>query len=97
MLLNEIITINDKGTDAILIEKLIPYKKSLLTYYRDFFNCEPILMVTSVFNAAQYGIIVPCDEIEDAFYIYMGSEIENNCEAEEKETIMFNSILLSNL
>jgi len=94
MLLNEIITINDKGTDAILIEKLIPYKKSLLTYYRDFFNCEPILMVTSVFNAAQYGIIVPSNEMDEALNIYIADEDYSD---EDKEVIYFNSIALYNL
>ena len=94
MKLNEIISTNDKGTDSILIEKLIPYKKSLLTYYRDLFNCEPILMVTSVFNAAQYGIIVPSNEMDEALDIYIADEDYSD---EDKEVIYFNSIALYNL
>ena len=94
MLLNQIISANDTGTDAILIELLVPYKKSLFAYYTNYFISEPILMVVSVSNVAQYGIIVPIDEIHEALDTYIGSEEYNE---DDKEVILFNSIPLKNL
>jgi len=98
--LHEIIAINSKGTDSILIELLHPYKRSLLTYYTDLFCCEPILMVTSIFNAAQYGIIVSSNEFSEALEYYIENDLENEdyeMKESERETISFNSIMLKDL
>ena len=98
MKLHEIIKINDKGTDSILIELLIPYKRSLNTYYSDLFPSDPVLMVTDVFNASQYGIIVPSGEFHEAMSIYLdGSELNKEDREMEEEVISFNSIPLSKL
>ena len=98
--LHEIIEINNSGDDSILTELLVPYKKSLLTYYNNLFPSEPILMVTMVTNAVQYGKIVPSAEFTEALIEYiedpdcMEEDNENFC---EYETISFNSIMLKNL
>jgi hypothetical protein len=95
MLLHEIITTNDKGTSAILTELLYKYKKSLYTYYKSYFNCDPILMVTSVFNAAQYALIVPANEFNEAIDIYLQNEDMNEEDkANQVELISFQSIML---
>lgn len=95
MLLNEIISTNEEGTKSILIELLHPYKKSLFTYYSNYFNCDPILMVTDVFNAAQYALIVPANEMNEAIYNYLENSGLNEEEKEEQvELISFQSIML---
>ncbi len=97
MNLAQIIEINDKGTSGILTELLYKYKKSLFTYYSNYFNCEPILMVTDVFNAAQYAIIVPANEFHEAINHYL--DADNSLTDEEKESsielISYQSIPLS--
>lgn len=99
MLLHEIISANEVEEKSILVEKLLPYKKSLLTYYSDLFCCDPILMVVSVSNSAQYAKIVSSNEFSEAIESYVKSipdlsEEDQEC---EMETISFNSILLNTL
>lgn len=96
----EIIEHCNELKNSVLIEQIIPYKKSLLTYYNNYFTSEPVLMVTSVFNAAQYVIIVPANELIESIGDYL-----QDCECmneespnyEQYETICFNSIPLSKL
>lgn len=97
MKLHEIIKANEDDKSSILIELLIPYKKSLLTYYREQFNSEPMLMVTDVFNAAQYGKIVPSCELYDAIMLYLDEDLSEEDEENAIEEMWYNSILLSNL
>jgi hypothetical protein len=102
MKLHEIIKANEHHTSAILVELLIPYKRSLLTYYTDLFCCEPMLMVTDVMNACQYAKIVPANEFSEAVYAYMGVDYvdEEDTESDDfaqYETINFNSMPLSKL
>lgn len=102
MKLHEIIKANEHHTSAILIELLIPYKRSLLTYYRDLFCSEPMLMVTDVMNVCQYAKIVPANEFNEAVYAYMGVDYvdEEDTESDDfaqHETINFNSMPLSKL
>lgn len=102
MKLHEIIKLNEDHETSLLIEALFPYKRSLLTYYKDYFCCDPVLMVTDVSNAAQYGKIVPSNEFKDAIYAYMGVDYvdEDKTDSEEFcefETINFNSKLLKDL
>ena len=106
MKLHEIIEINEDHEKSILIERMIPYKKMLNIFFNRDFTSEPLLMVTSVFNAAQYGKIVPAGEFMEAVYAYMGvCYVETDEEEEgfdedkfaEYETICFNSISLKDL
>jgi hypothetical protein len=106
MKLHEIITSNENHNQSLLIEKLIPYKKSLSVYYTDYFCSEPILMVTDVFNACQYGKIVSSDDFDESICAYLEVDYietdENNPDFDfdlfaEYETICFNSISLSKL
>lgn len=98
MKLFEIIESNEVPGAVINTEVFYKYKRSLLTYYRDYFCCEPILMVTDVFNAAQYGKIVPSDEYHEAQNEYL--ETQDLCQEDtqhEAEMIDYNSIFLEQL
>jgi hypothetical protein len=106
MLLHEIIEKNIEPQTSILIEEIFKYKKSLLTYYaNEFPRDEPILMVTSVSNAAQYGKIVPSSEFNESLCEYLGVDYISEPDEEgydedlfsDYETISFNSIPLKNL
>jgi hypothetical protein len=99
MLLHEIITIFEREPEkSILIELLVPYKKSLLTYYSRLFSCEPLLMVVSVTNATQYGIIVSANEFSEAIEHHLnGCNTDSEERKGERELISFNSIPLSKL
>jgi len=106
MKLHEIIAQNENHTESINIAFLLPYKKSLLVYYKDFFCSEPVLMVTDVFNAVQYGKMVPSGEFYEAVCAYLDVDYINkdqddpNFDADlfaQYETIAFNSTILTNL
>lgn len=106
MKLHEIIELNENHETSLLIEKLLPYKKSLLVYYKNQFTSDPMLMVTDVMNAVQYGKIVPAGELNEAInaylqvpYIIIDQDDEDFDEDlfAQWETICFNSILLENL
>jgi hypothetical protein len=106
MYLHEIITANEAPQTAINTEEIIKYKKSLLTYYSEQFCEEPILMITSVFNACSYAKIVPASELNEAVCAYLEvlyiEQDENEQEFNEDlfsqfETINFNSIFLKQL
>ena len=99
MKLHEIIEANEVPDQSILIESLMPYKKLLLTYYSDAFcDRDPMLMVTDVFNAAQYGKIINPDELLEAIGDYLSdSYLSDEDRANAIEEIMFNSVFLENL
>jgi hypothetical protein len=106
MKLHEIIEINEDHEKSVLIEKMIPYKKMLYTYFQRQFSSEPILMVTEASNAAQYAKIVPIAEFAEAVCAYMGVGyvIEDSEEEDfdedlfaQYETICFNSRILKDL
>lgn len=98
--LHEIIEINESGRDSILISELQKYRKSLKVYYNHYFVRDPMLMVTAVFNACSYAIIVPGNEFTESVINYIGDPDcinEDNKNFAEYETICFNSIMLDNL
>ena len=100
MLLHEIITTNEQPSFSILTSELFKYRNSLLIYYRNEFsrNNEPVLMVTSVFNACSYAKIVSECELSEAIDEYLNADSTLTEEDKEtaKETILFNSIPLYN-
>jgi hypothetical protein len=95
-LLSDIINTNDHNySTSILYDLIHPYKKALYTYYKNYFNCEPVLMVVSVSNACQYVKIVPANELFDAIEIYLSdSELTEEEKENAHEVISFNSKLL---
>jgi hypothetical protein len=98
--LHEIIETNDKPENSLLIESLIPYKKSLYIYYKDNLCSDPVLMVTSVCNAVQYGKIVSSNDFTEEVINWIDDPdcmSEDNENFAEYETICFNSIMLENL
>ena len=97
MKLHEIISAMEDGTDSVLIELMIPYKKSLLTYFQDRFPGEPVLMVTSVTNACQYAKIVSSCDFEEAICQELGVDYidqEDTDNFAAYETICANSMML---
>lgn len=87
MKLHQIIEANEQQKTTILLEAMHPYFKSLRTYYRRHYLCEPTLMITSVTNAAQYGKIVPCTSYFEALNSFTTDE-------GEQDVINFNSKLI---
>ena len=100
MKLHEIIECFDSGTTAVEIEHVLKYKRSLLAYYRDMYNGEPIFMVTSVTNNSCYGIVVPANDFPDALDVWMeasGTERDSQDWEDECETINYNSKFLKDV
>lgn len=97
--LHEIIKLNENEETSILIESLLPYKKSLNTYYKDLFSCDPILMVTCICNAVQYAKIVPSDDFLECVSNYVDTIQFDNEEDKENEIelINFQSIFLNQI
>lgn len=95
MQLHEIISISEKGTSSILLELLHPYKRSLYTYFKDYYCSEPVLIITDVMNAAQYGFIAPANEMHEAISTYLqDSDLTEQEKEEQTELICFQSIML---
>ncbi len=95
--LSQIIDLSIESKTGILIETICSYKRSLLTYFKDYYLSEPVLVVTAVFNAAQYGFIAPANELHEAVETYLSDMEEGEDKEAERELIMFNSILLEKL
>ena len=85
MKLHEIIAHTD-NQEAILYDCLQPYLKSLHTYFKDEFGCEPLALAVSVTNACQYILIVPENEAHEALLHYFSDEeLEYQLSDEELE------------
>jgi hypothetical protein len=101
MNLSEIIAQNEKADESILYELIHPYLKSLYVYYKDLFCSEPILMITDVTNAAQYGRIVSSNEFSEAICDYIGIDLEPEDQESDDfamyESICFNSKFLKDI
>jgi hypothetical protein len=104
--LASIIEANGDPKTSILYETLHPYLKSLYVYYKNEFNCEPVLMLTTLYNAAQYAKIVPCYELHEAICDWLNiwdfqddpkSKYFDAEQFAEYETIQFNSKMLIDL
>lgn len=83
--------------DSIRTDLLLnKYGKSLYIYYKRLFCCEPILMVTSVFNACSYALIVPSNDFNEylANYVELDQLATDEDKAAEMEVISFNSKFL---
>ncbi len=94
--LSDIIRLSDESKTGIDISIIYQYKRSLLTYYTNYYSCEPVLIVTDVFNAVQYGFIAPSNEIDEAINTYFEDSADTDEEIlEYKETVLFNSIMLA--
>lgn len=93
MKLHEIVTHNEQG-HQILVEKLLPYRKSLRVLFPD-----SILMVTAVMNAAQYAKIVPAAEFSEALEEYVNEfeDMTDEDKEHERELIAFQSLPLTDL
>jgi len=101
-----IIEANETKGTTVLYDKINMYKKSLYIYYKDLFCCEPVLLVDSCFNAAQYVKIVPsnefyeavCDLLDVSYIIEDENEDDFNFDTfSQYETINFNSRMLKDI
>ncbi len=99
--LNELIEENDNLDTKLSIEEIYPYRKSLYTYYKDYYGCEPVFMVTFLTNSIAAGKIVPETELNEAieFEVNNGFPMDENDEDQfaEWEQIGANSKLLKDL
>jgi hypothetical protein len=69
-----------------------------LTYYKNQYAGEPVLIVTSVFNAGEYGFISTADNFNEDIINFLEDPDCMNEDSEsfaEYETICFNSIFPS--
>ena len=101
----EIIDRNDNNF-YVSYENQKMYIKSLYTYYKDYFNCEPIGLITNVTNNSCVMRIVSENEFDEAIYEEMGVHYVETDERNphynedlfcEYETINANSRLLKDL
>ena len=67
----EVIERNDNNF-YVSYENQKMYIKSLYTYYKDYFNCEPIALITNVTNVGGVMRIVSENEFNEAIYEEMG-------------------------
>lgn len=97
--LHQIVELNSEPGKAILIESMMPFFRQLYKYYKALHGQEPVLILTAVFNAAQYGFIAPESLVHTAVEKWV--EDINFSDQEEREaayeTIMFNSRPLKDL
>jgi hypothetical protein len=101
MRLHEIIQANKTVGNSILIEDIVKYKKSLITYWGDMYcvnDRDLILVVTDVMNAAQYGFIIDANQFSEVVEEYVETlDLNEEDKQNEIETIQFNSIQLNKL
>lgn len=82
-------------TASISYEVISKYKNSLYTYFKNYFACEPVLMVTSVTNNSTYMRIVPSNEFDEEVRWYVeSSDIDIEDWSDEIESINFNSKMM---
>ena len=95
MTFETIIEMNADPKVAIAVDKILTHRERVYEHYREEFTSKPMLMITDVFNAVQYGKIVPSEEMHEAIEEYL---MEDEEEREYlRDLIMFQSILLSDL
>ena len=80
-------------------EEIVPYKKLLYRYYKEFYNCEPVLLVEPVSNAITGVMVVPEMVVADAIDDYINSLQCDDNEAVEytKELILSCSVFLKDV
>jgi hypothetical protein len=96
MRLHEINKANETIGSSILIEEIMKYKRSLITYWSDMYcvnEHDLILVVTDIMNAAQYGFIIDADQFNEVVEEYVDTlDLNEEDKQNEIETIQFNSI-----
>jgi hypothetical protein len=83
----------------ISYEELHPYRRSIRTYFYDYYMSEPIFMVTILTNTIAGGYIVSAENFEDAVHAEVNFWSENNEEDDNAhyEQICANSMFLKDL
>ena len=87
-----------KNNESASYEKVYPYKKLLYAYYKEVYMCDPVLIVTDVFNAVQFVAVCPFTDVTDWISDYLNQFDMNDSEKlDSTETILFNSRPLKDL
>ena len=95
--LHELIGLIDSDNE-LSYDMIAPYKKSLYTYYKAYFCCEPVLMITATFNAGAICKIVSSNEYSEALIDYLdANQLTGEERDSEEETINFNSMMLADV
>lgn len=91
----------DKENLAVEHDQIAKYKRSLYKYFKDYFCCEPVCMVTSVTNNSAYMRIVPSDEYSECVEYWVNDSLDENDTDEDREAykahIDHSSVFLSDL
>ena len=79
MRLTELIKLldNSGGAQAVLYEYIHPYRKLLKAYFEAYYTTPPLLIPVAVFNAAQYCLIAPEQDVYDAIFTYDSEAVED--------------------
>jgi hypothetical protein len=82
--------LNGQECPLLSYEQIKPYLRSLHTYYKNEFGCEPVFLVDTVTNNYCGGYIVPSDSWEEILF-------EQYEETAEREIAAHHSKMLENL
>lgn len=86
------------NNESVSYEKVYPYKKLLYAYYKEVYMCEPVLIVTDIFNAVQFVAVCPFTEVTDWINDYLNQyDMDETEKIDATETILFNSMPLERL
>lgn len=104
MKLHEIIDVMldvDKEHLSVEYDQISKYKRSLYSYFSDYFCCEPVCMVTSVTNNSAYMRIVPSDEFSECVENWINDTSDEDDTNEDMEAhkghIYHSSLMFSDL
>lgn len=91
----------DKEHLSVEYEQIAKYKRSLYKYFKDYFCCEPVCMVTSVTNNSCYMRIVPSNEFAECVECWINDSLDENDTDEDieahREYIDASSMMFSDL
>lgn len=71
-------------SQKILWEKVAPYAKMVNTYFEASFGCDVAFWAIDVYNAAQYGYIVPLNELTETIENYISEFMADEHEDDKK-------------
>ena len=96
--LHEVIDLLENG-EELTYQTIAPFKKSVYTYFKDWFCYEPVCMVTFVTNVLQgVKIVSSNDFMEEVRHYVKGLHLDSEEEeSNEIELINFNSRMLKDL
>ena len=86
------------NNEMVQYEKIVPFKKLLYRYYKELYNCEPVLLVEPVSNTLTGAMVVPEMDLADALDDYINSlQCDNEAAEYTKELILSCSCFLTDV